>query len=130
MTFNPYAPVTADAVDQLVSNKVSEDRTLDYKRDIPAADEARWKKLVVPVSAFANTAGGVLLFGVQEVVNAEGKNTGVPEEIVGIGAASADEIIRQFEEVLARNIKPRVPGISISKVDCRRRHRTVGHAVS
>lgn len=112
MPFNPYGPITKEVVAELVATKRPEDRNLDYKRDLPASPDELRKKLVVPASAFANASGGVLFYGISE----EQDESGVPDQVVGVAGANADDVKRQFEEVLARSVKPRIPGVSIEDI--------------
>jgi hypothetical protein len=71
--------VTADDIQAVIENGVREDRHIDYKRSLPdkTKDNDR-KELLADVSAFANTSGGDILFGVDEERNEKGEPTGIP----------------------------------------------------
>lgn len=47
----------------LISNAVSEGRTIDYKRELPGNSDGEKKEFLADVSSFANTSGGDLIFG-------------------------------------------------------------------
>ncbi len=54
--------VTVADIEALVDLGVREDRHLDYKQELPKRDKDS-KKFLADVSAFANSAGGDLVFG-------------------------------------------------------------------
>lgn len=67
----------------LLENKVSERKTIDYKRDLPGGADQDKKEFLADVSSFANTEGGELIFGMTEA-------SGVPTEIVGVAIGNPD----------------------------------------
>jgi hypothetical protein len=93
----------------LVANKVREGRYLDYKRDLPAGGNEPKKEFLADVTSFANSGGGAIVFGVQEEKDAAGKNTGVPDEIVGLANVNLDAEKLRFEQWLQTGVEPRLP---------------------
>ena len=77
MINKPINSIESSDLDALVANAVPEGKLLDYKRDLPGPADADKKELLADASSFANTAGGFLIFGVEET-------SGVPSAIVGI----------------------------------------------
>src|SRR2546422_9765427 len=77
-------------------NNIDESVILDYKRDMIQDDD-----LVKHVSAFANTSGGFMVFGIDAM-----KKGGPPKDLPGIevGAVSMERL----EQVLLSNISPRL----------------------
>ena len=65
-------------VAQQVRSQRPEDLLLDYKQAIPQASENA--NIAKDLCAFANTAGGVIIYGVRE----DPQRQGVPAEIVGV----------------------------------------------
>lgn len=57
-------PISRDAVKFLVGHKEEDDVT-DYKLTFHPENEKSWLDLTIDVSAFANTYGGFLIFGVR-----------------------------------------------------------------
>src|SRR3954471_2080728 len=53
-------------IEALVAAGLREGRTLDFKRDPVGGRDEDKREFLADVSAFANTAGGDLLFGVEE----------------------------------------------------------------
>lgn len=60
-----YYPTTISDIDQLINNKVQENIHLDYK-DSRAVDPKKSDEIAKDASAFANSDGGVIIYGVAE----------------------------------------------------------------
>ena len=80
----PLERVEAADIDFLLVAKLEESRTLDYKRDLPGGSDADRKEFLADVSSLANTVGGDIIFGIEEV-------GGLPTAIVGLLVADLDE---------------------------------------
>lgn len=104
-----FEQVTKEDVAALVSGKAREGGHLDYNRDLPAGGNDAKKEFLADVTSFANSGGGVIVFGVSEEKDASGRNTGVPEEIVGLGRANLDVEQLRLEQWLRTGIEPRLP---------------------
>lgn len=117
MIEKPLQEVSKADLEALVSNKTHEGRTLDYKRDLKLKNDDDKRELSRDVSSFANAAGGDLVFGVEEARDAEGKNLGYPERLVGVTVENFDATKQRIESIIRDNIDPRVPGIGIHRVD-------------
>lgn len=100
----------------LIANGVQESLTLDYKRS-PSLDRSDGNKraeLSKDVSAFANSAGGTLIYGVEE-------NGHVPTNIDG--GYGPNEITKEWlEDVITSTIQPRVEGIRVTQVSLSGQH--------
>ncbi|MDO8502758.1 MAG: ATP-binding protein [Gemmatimonadaceae bacterium] len=68
----------------LVENGVGESRQLDYKLELPGSSSGEKKEFLADATALANTAGGVIIYGVLELKDTNGQNTGLPATIPGI----------------------------------------------
>jgi hypothetical protein len=91
-------------IEQLKSNKICESFVLDYKEALLKEND-----LLKEVSAFANTQGGYLVFGVKE----SGKG-GCPIEILGIEKDLINK--ERLEQLILGNIHPRL-NVKINLVD-------------
>ena len=69
----PLSLVTEKDILQLIENEVPEGRDLDYKRDINLDDR---KEFLFDLTSFANTTGGIIIYGVEEKKDTNSKNTG------------------------------------------------------
>lgn len=105
-----------DDIQALVDNRVGESITLDYKLELHVSKNDEKKDFLADVTAFANTAGGVILYGISEAKNAAGEKEGYPDKIVGI-EGGYDEIARRLEAIIADSIQPRLGGVALQKID-------------
>jgi len=92
----PLGTLKFEDVENLRINKVSESQILDYKKQL-----LEDSKLLEEVSAFANTQGGFIIFGVEET----GRG-GCPKEITGISKSQINK--ERMEQVILGNIQPRL----------------------
>jgi len=99
-------------IERLVEQKVLESRVLDYKRQLPNGTSDEVKELLADVTSFANASGGHLVFGIT-TAKVEGKNTSIPESIVGVGAINAEEVENRLDAQLRSLIQPRIAGLRI-----------------
>lgn len=93
--------VTEALLRQLIANGETESRRLDFKEMMPGNRDSDKKELLKDVSSFANTDGGVLVFGMSEA-------NGVATEIRGIASNPEQEILRVDQIVLG--LQPQVLG--------------------
>jgi hypothetical protein len=92
----------ATDVAALVENRTPESRTLEYKRELPGGTDEAKKEFLADVTAFANTAGGLLLYGVEE----DPEERGVPRAIVGVGEANVDAVKQRLTSLLHDGVIP------------------------
>jgi hypothetical protein len=87
----------------LTTPKIEESGILDYKEQMISDD-----KLVKHVTAFSNTSGGDLIFGITE----KGRG-GYPTDILGI----EDNVNKErLEQIIISNIRPRI-GVQFREID-------------
>jgi hypothetical protein len=96
----PLHEVDLPALQRLIDHKVGETLRLEYKRVLPTKQEDSRREFLKDVSAFANAAGGDLLYGVDE-------EDSVAKELVGVG----NEDVPALLNLLRDSIEPRIPGI-------------------
>lgn len=100
--------ITKEHVEDLVRDKEPEGRDLDYKRDLPPTrTEGERKEFLKDVSSFANAAGGLILFGVEEERDSENRKTGRPADVVGLRDVSCDAEILRLEQIIRSGLDPR-----------------------
>ena len=103
-------PKSLNDLNALVTNQVQEDLHLDYKRSAALEknpDEVK-TDLAKDVSAFANSDGGVIVFGIVE----ENK---LPNN-VDAGVDHSKWTRERIESVIHANISPRIDGIEIHQI--------------
>ncbi len=103
--------VTSRHLDDLVANQVSEDTTLEYKSQLPGNSDLEKLEFLADASAFANTMGGDLLYGIEQ------SQAGVAGNIVGLSCTNFDEVRQRLESMLRDGIKPRIPDCHIRAID-------------
>lgn len=94
-----------------IQGKIPESTNLDYKRSAALDPFTHGKKndLAKDVSAFANSEGGVLLYGIiEEAVGGVPTPTDFDEGLLA-GTVTAE----QLEQVILSNVHPRIDGLKI-----------------
>ena len=67
MIFNlPLDQIDATVLERLKADSVREDRQLEYKEILPGGSDEEKREFLSDVTAFANAAGGDLIYGVRE----------------------------------------------------------------
>lgn len=100
-------------IDSLLTNRITECRTLDYKLSLPNTQEQDKIRFLADVCAFANTAGGDLIYGVRESET----EPGFPDELLGLAEIETDSEIRRLDQMISTGIVPRIPRIRIKHID-------------
>jgi hypothetical protein len=103
---------TENKLRSFISGEVEESLALEYK-SAEALDRAEFKKkeITKDVSAMANSAGGVIIYGIAESSNPEKRH--LPERIVPVKRI---EYPREWLEQIIQAIRPRIDGIVIHSV--------------
>lgn len=100
-------PANFAEIELLVRNQVPESIHLDYKAS-PALDPKKRDEIAKDVSAFANSDGGLLIYGVEE-----DKTSHLP---LKIDAGADPKWNREWlEQIITSNISPRIEGIEIQQ---------------
>lgn len=95
-------------IQRLIAERVQEGQHLDFKRELPTAwDAAAKHDLLADVTAFANSGGGDVVFGVDENEAAEAS------AIVPQAFASVDQEVRRLQDFLLNLTEPRLPGVQV-----------------
>jgi hypothetical protein len=92
---------TFATIEQLKRNGVAESTTLEYKSELPGTSDDQRREFLKDVSAFANTAGGDLVYGVKE-------KDGVIDDIPGVEILSPDKTVLDLEQRIRDGIEPRL----------------------
>lgn len=109
MIFNkPLVEVTAEDVRALKELGFRESVNLDYKVALSLDGNAK-REFAKDVSAFANTAGGMLIYGVTEV-------DGLPEAFPGVELPNVDRFEQSVSQILRSNVDPVMPNVSLQLV--------------
>lgn len=105
----PFDQLTREDVLALIPG-VAENRRLDYKQALPQDGEKGARSFLNDVCALANSAGGFLLYGVDEELDDDGSKTGVPASVCGVGEVNEDKAILDWQQRINQSIEPRIIG--------------------
>ena len=103
----PIKKLTLEDIESLVEDEVSENRNLDYKQEYKFSKDSDKKEFLYDVCSFANSGGGYLIYGIEELKK-DGKGTGYPKKVIGLKNFNPDLEIRGFESSILRGIQPRI----------------------
>ena len=85
--------INNEALRSLIERQVPEDKTLEYKGRVPGKADSESDGAIKTVCAFANTAGGRLILGMET-------EDSLPVRLSGIATAEIDERKQWFENKL------------------------------
>jgi len=102
--------ITNEDIIRLITDKVPESRQLEYKKELPKNGDSPKKEFLADVSSLANTEGGVIVFGIEEEKDDEGKNTGMPLQIADLGEINLDETKLRLDAILREGLDPKLSG--------------------
>ena len=100
-------PRTIEDLMLLIKNEVQESTHLDYKAS-PAIDNKKRGEIAKDISAFANSDGGIIIYGIQE-------NDHLPVKI-DEGVDHSKYTREWLEQVINSNISPIIDGIEIVQI--------------
>src|SRR5262245_47424790 len=116
----PLRSIDKERIESLLRDAVREGRLLDYKETQPAPKQKPdHTDFLVDVSAMANGAGGLLVYGVAEARDASNLTTGTPAKIDGLKGFTLDAEETRLRRYIASGLDPALPpdGIEFHGVD-------------
>jgi hypothetical protein len=111
--------LTEEDIKRLVLNKVQENKSLDYKKELNLSQDKDRKEFLFDITSLSNTEGGCLIYGIEETKDDKKQNTGTPEKVVGITIDNYDKLSQQIEDIIKGNTEPSISNIILNplKVD-------------
>ena len=104
-------------IERLVQNQVSENKSLDYKRELNIDSDKDKKEFLFDITSLYNSEGGCLIYGIEEAKDQNGQNTGIPEKIVGLPANNMDKLFQKIEDVVRSNTEPSINSLALKTID-------------
>lgn len=101
--------ITEKELQELITEDVMESKTLEYKSQLPDGKDDGKIKFLQEVTAFANTAGGYIIFGI-EAPDAH------PQKLTGLAIQDVDKEKLRLEQIVLRGVRPRISGIMIHAI--------------
>jgi hypothetical protein len=103
---------TKQSLEQLIADMVEESLTVEYKRSLALAKtDGNKTEITKDASAFANSSGGVLIYGIAEPQDKAKRH--LPERLDPI---LRTEFSKEWLEQIIQGIQPRVDGVLIHPV--------------
>ena len=100
----PIENIDENVLIQLIENKASESRYMEFKRDLPGSQDKDIKEFLNDISSFANTSGGDIVYGIDEVDGAAG-------ELTGVTVGDLDSEILKIDQRIRAGIEPKLFGV-------------------
>jgi len=105
-----FDDVQLKEIQDLVTNQVPENKSLEYKAIVKLEKDADKKEFLYDISSFANAGGGDIIFGISE-----GTEKGLPGAITGV-EGNIDELCRKMESLIRDCISPRILNIMMKSI--------------
>lgn len=100
----PTTILTEADLRRLIDEKVPESKQIEYKRELPDGSDKGTVSFLRAVTAFANTHGGDLLYGIEA-------KEGVPVGLSPLTITSGDQVVQRFENLCRDGVEPRLTGV-------------------
>jgi hypothetical protein len=109
----PLNDLDESHLQRLVSDRVAERKTLEYKEKLPGGSDADKKEFLADASSFANAAGGHLIYGMKAL-------DGQPVDLCGLPkSTTGDAEILALEASIRNGIAPRIVGVHSASISLR-----------
>ena len=96
--------ISLSDIESLIVQQVAEGRTLEFKRELVGPRDEDKREFLADVSAFANTVGGDIVFGVEQV-------DGVASALKPIPLPNVDAEQQRLDAIIRSGLDPRLPQI-------------------
>ncbi|MGH8147919.1 MAG: AlbA family DNA-binding domain-containing protein [Gammaproteobacteria bacterium] len=104
MIIKPIDAITEADLQALIDSGAPESKQLEFKRALPDASDSGKVKFLRAVTAFANTQGGDLIYGMAEA-------DGVASQLCPLQMSSEDQVRLRLESLCADGAEPRLTGL-------------------
>lgn len=101
--------VSLDELNKLIIDQTSEKRTIDYKLNLELNSDEQKKEFLADIISFANTDGGVLIYGMKE-------KEAIPIELVGLSTDNIDILKGRIESIIRDGIDPKLNTVKVIDV--------------
>jgi hypothetical protein len=112
----PVGDISEADLTALIVNGVREGKTMEYKSKLPKDDDKR--EYLADVSSFANTSGGVIVYGMEEV-------EGVAANLLGLAGIDIDKEILRLDSIIRTGVDPRIQGLVLMPVELANGNRSI-----
>lgn len=111
--------LSLDNILRLIADRTPESVSLDYKQSFPLGNDEARRDFLIDVSAMANTAGGVLIYGITEDRDSAGNTTGLPAAVADATAPdlSTDRACSALLACIDTGLSPKLLGCEAQAID-------------
>jgi hypothetical protein len=102
--------INAQYLQSLCDQRCPESFSLDFKRDLPGNSDREKQEFLKDVCAMANSDGGDIVYGVEEV-------DGCASAVTSLSGEAPDAAARRLRQILDAGLELRVPGIVLRQID-------------
>jgi len=114
--------ITDKEINRLIENSIPESKILDYKKELKIDTGDERKEFLFDIASFANSEGGIIIFGIEEKKDNKGNNTGLTKEISGIEIDNDDKLILKIEDLVKNNLEPQISSLEIKILKINDKH--------
>ncbi len=105
-----FSAIKPSLIADICASAWPESSTLEFKRDAPGNSDKDKHELLKDISALANSDGGDIVFGINEL-------NGVAAEVSPLGSEAADALIRRITQTVESGVEPRILGLQFLPID-------------
>jgi len=110
----PISEVNESDLQTLIDNGVRESKEIEYKSILEITTEKQKAELCKDVSAFSNTNGGCLIYGISED---SAQDSGVPKDLCGMKEQNKGDTVNQIHNILDSGLDPKIRFTNIEVID-------------
>ncbi|WP_316740646.1 ATP-binding protein [Pedobacter antarcticus] len=108
MDFFGLNSYSIELVKLLVDNEVPESEHLEYKRELNLNTTKEKKEFLADVSAFANSKGGIICYGIEEA-----RKGGKLTALIPVESDNIDQLQLKLDNLLRDGVSPRMDAVEI-----------------
>jgi hypothetical protein len=101
--------ITAERLTSLIGTR-AEDKHIEYKQELPGKDDKAKAEFLKDATAFANTDGGDIIYGMAEV-------KGTASKFFPVENRAIDDAKNQLHQILDNGVTPRIPPVDIQPIE-------------
>jgi len=105
----PLEEITESDLQALISDGEREGRSIDYKLETYGGAEQHKQELCYDVTSFANTVGGHIVIGIEEV-------DGLPTEVKGLSGIKVDAEMLRLQQIIRSGTQPKLSSVHFHPV--------------
>ncbi len=107
----PLREVAERDIRGLIASGLQEHMFLEYKSELYEDNDRGRREFLLDICMFSNAQGGLLLIGVPEQRDAEGRATGVPDNVaeIGIPVENPEAVLQAYDARATAAIEERLP---------------------